>query len=75
VVSFVGDNFVAPGLRFTDSDFRELAIDAFLGKCEDAGLDMPMFQCSAGFIVMFKARHQLTPRKIHFKCRSAVTDK
>jgi hypothetical protein len=35
---------------------------------------MPMFQDSAGFIAMLKARYRLTSRKIHFKRRSAVRD-
>jgi hypothetical protein len=43
----VRDNFIAPGLIFTDSDFREIAMNTFLTKHEDAGPDMLMFQCSA----------------------------
>jgi hypothetical protein len=65
---------MAPGLIFTDSDFREIAMNPFLTKYEDAGPDMPMFQCSAGFIAMFKAQHRLTSRKIHLRRRSTVTD-
>jgi hypothetical protein len=61
-------------LIFIDSDFREIAENALLTKHEDAGPGMLMFQCSAGFIVLFKARHRLTSRKIHFKHRSAVTN-
>jgi hypothetical protein len=54
LVSFVRDSFTALGLIFTDSDFRDIAMNAFLTKDEDAGPVMPMFQCSAGFISMFK---------------------
>jgi hypothetical protein len=74
MVSFLRDNFITPGLIFADSDFREIAMNAFLAKYPDADLNMPMFQCSAGLIAMFKAQHRLTTRKIHFKRRSALTD-
>jgi hypothetical protein len=74
LVSFVHDNLIAPGLIFTDSDFREIAMSAFLTKYEDDGPDMPMFKCSAGFIAKLKAQHQLTSCTVYFKSRSAVTD-
>jgi hypothetical protein len=74
VASFARDNFIPPRIIFIDSDFRDITMNAFLAKYEDAGPDVPMFQCSAGFVAMFKAQHRLTSRKIHFKCRSSVTD-
>jgi hypothetical protein len=47
---------------------------ALLTKYEDTDPDIPMFQCSARFIAMFKAQHRLTSRKIYFKCQPAITD-
>jgi hypothetical protein len=46
-VSFVRDNFTAPGLMFTDSDLREIAMNAFLTKYEDAGPELFLL-CATG---------------------------
>jgi hypothetical protein len=65
----VRDNFIAPGLIFSDSDFREIGMNAFFLKYQDAGDEMPMLQCSASFITLFKTRYRLTFHTIHFKRR------
>jgi hypothetical protein len=74
IVAFIQDNFIDAGLIFTDSDFRELAMTAFLANHVDTEDALPPFQCSPGFIADFKTRHRLTSRKIHYKRRPAVTE-
>jgi hypothetical protein len=67
-------DFVSTVLIFTDSDFREIATNAFFLIYQQAWPEMPMFQCAAGFTALFKSRHELTSRKIHFKGRTSVTE-
>jgi hypothetical protein len=74
LVSFVRDNFIACDLNFIDSNFREIAMNVFSTKKEDADPDLPMFQCSAGFVSMLKARDRLTFCKIPLTRQSVVTD-
>jgi hypothetical protein len=60
---FVRDNFIAPGLIFTDSNFLEIVMNIFLLKYQDAGHEMPMFQSSTGFMTQFKTRHHQHPEQ------------
>jgi hypothetical protein len=74
IVPFIVDKCISQGLIFTDADFREVAMNAFLSKYSPSKDLPPPFQCSAGFINSFKSRNRLTSQKIHYKRRPAVTE-
>jgi hypothetical protein len=74
LAAFVRDNRIATGLIFADSDFWEIAMNAFLLKYQDSTAEMPMFQCHAGFIANFKRNHCLTSGRVHFKGSSPNTE-
>jgi hypothetical protein len=74
LTTFMRDSHIATGLLFTDSDFCEIAMNAFLLKHQDSRAQTPIFQCSVEFMANFKGRHCLTSRRIHFRRRSPVTE-
>jgi hypothetical protein len=74
MVSFIRINFIEPCLIFPDSDFREVAIDAFLQSHTASDEAPPPFQGSPGFVTSLKTRHCLCSRKIHYRRLPAVTD-
>jgi hypothetical protein len=74
MATFLTDNFIRPGLIFTDAHFQELATNTLFANHAAPGESLPSFQCSNGFIWAFKKRHSLTSRRIHYKRRPAVTE-
>jgi hypothetical protein len=70
LATFVRDNCIAKGLILTDSDFCEIAMNAFSLKYQDFRVHMPMLKCSPWFIANFKRRHCFTSSRVHFKHRS-----
>ena len=71
ISDYIITEILSKGILFTDEDFEELIMEAFLEKHrndpEDA--EIPRFQASKGFIYSFKQHHRLTSRKCHTKRR------
>jgi hypothetical protein len=63
---------VIPGIFFTNEDFREIAIRAFLEKYSGNETSVPAFNVSAGFITGFKLRNGFSSRSCHIKRRTPV---
>jgi hypothetical protein len=53
LATFVRDNCITTGLILPDSDFCEIAMNAFLSKHRDSSAEIPMLQCSARIIANF----------------------
>lgn len=68
MAAYIIDNYVVPGLAFTNEDFQHLATQAFLTKYRDTP-DIPQFTASKGFIQGFKERHLFVTRRTHAKKR------
>jgi hypothetical protein len=65
---FIVTNYLIPARLFTNQEFREVAVDAFLTKYRDCGR-VPEFNCSDGFIHSFKDRNNFSSRRSHYKRR------
>jgi hypothetical protein len=83
VSEYIKDNYVVPGLVFTDSVFAIVAMDAYQHKLpgmegrpdeQDAYIKAHPFQCSRAFIWEFKQRHGFSSRRVHYKTRSDTSD-
>jgi hypothetical protein len=74
IIAFIRANFIDPGLILTDSEFSEIAINAFLQSHAGSDEARPLFQCSPEFIASFKTRHRLSLGKIHDKRRPTATN-
>jgi hypothetical protein len=59
---------IAIGQLFTDQEFRQVAMDAFLAKYNEADT-IPPFNCSDGFISDFKEQNHFSSRRAHDKRR------
>jgi hypothetical protein len=81
IVTFIRANFIDPGLIFTNSDFREIAVNAFLQSHAGSQKDPPPFQCSLGFFAPVTAipspsgfrrarfrGHESNPPRIRVSC-------
>jgi hypothetical protein len=65
---FIIANYLIPGRLFTDAEFREIALQAFLTKHRESD-HVPEFNCSDGFIHSFKMRNAFSSRRSHYKRR------
>jgi hypothetical protein len=61
---FIVANYLIPGRLFTNAEFREVAMDAFLTKFRDRD-QVPQFNCSDGFLHSFKERILFSSRRSH----------
>lgn len=68
IADFIFDTVFVTGSLFTNIDFKELAMDAFLEKHINDE-KTPNFNVSDGFIFRFKQRHRISSRKCHLKRR------
>lgn len=73
IANFIRENYVAPGIYFTDEDFRELVTTAYLMKYIDSEAP-PQFKASNGFIYSFKQHHGFSSRRAHYKRRPVTSD-
>jgi hypothetical protein len=75
MADYIRENFVRPGYLFSDSDFRLVAIQAYLEKhhAETASEDLN-FLCSSTFMSDFRFRNRFSLRVFHYKRRPIVVD-
>jgi hypothetical protein len=71
IADYIIDNYLVPGVLFTDSTFRDIAMTAYLQKDDDQM--RKQFNCSPGFIADFKARNRFSSRRAHLKRRPNVS--
>ena len=69
IASFLKDNVIERGYLFTDEDFRQWIIQAYLEKYSDEEEELKQFNASNGFIYDFKRRNRFSSRRAHFKRR------
>ena len=71
IADYIIECILMSGILFTDEDFEELIIQAFLEKHRNdpEDVDIPQFNASKGFIYDFKKNHGITSRKCHTKRR------
>ena len=69
ITEFIKENFTKRGQLFTDTQFRELAMSAFLFKHRDED-QIPDFMVSDHFIHDFKKRNHISSRLAHPERRS-----
>ena len=82
IADFIIENYINPGLHFTDDDFRVIAMEAWREKyLPILNSDDPNerkkfknFSCSAGFISDFKYHHRFSSKSFHIKRRSDPTE-
>ena len=68
ITDFIIENIIKAGILFTDEDFEDLIMTAYLEKYKDVE-DIPKFNASKGFIYDFKKHHGITSRRCHTKRR------
>jgi hypothetical protein len=68
----IANNYINVGRLFTDATFHEIAVQAYLEK-HQRDEDIRQFNCSAGFIVDFRAKNQFSSPSAHMKRRPRVT--
>ena len=68
ISDYIIQNILMAGILFTDEDFEDLIMQAFLEKHRDDD-DIPQFAASKGFIYDFKRNHGFSSRKCHTKRR------
>ena len=68
ISDFIVKNYLVPGRLFTNSDFKQIAMDAWLEKNRDNDNIVP-FEASDGFVTGFKKRNHFTTRRAHQKRR------
>ena len=73
ITDYIITNILLQGILFTDEDFEDLIMQAFLEKHmndpDDA--EIKRFSVSKGFIYDFKKNHRITSKKCHTKRRPA----
>lgn len=69
ITEFIKENYLKQGLLFTDSQFRELAMQAYQEKHKDEE-NIKDFKVSDHFIHNFKIRNHISSRVSHPKRRS-----
>ena len=69
---YIINNYITPGILFTNEDFKALAVQAYLEKYRDAE-EIPEFQASDGFVTGFKKRNHFSTRRAHAKRRPTRT--
>ena len=67
----IKETFLEAGLLFTDQEFRQLIMERYVEKYKDCD-NIPIFNCSAGYISDFKWRNRFRSRKCHLKRRSGI---
>ena len=73
IADFIRQNILEPGYYFTDDDFRQWIVQAFLEKHRDNDEELPEFNASNGFIYDFKRRNNISSRRAHFKRRTPTS--
>ena len=68
IAEYIITEYIKKGILFTDADFKELIMDAFLEKYKDSE-EIPDFQASNGFVYDFKKNHRLSSKRCHTKRR------
>ena len=71
ITDYIITNILLQGILFTDEDFEELIMNAFLEKHRNDPEDATIrqFTVSKGFIYDFKKNHRITSKKCHTKRR------
>ena len=71
ISDYIIENILMAGILFTDEDFEELIMQAFLEKHKDdpEDFEIPHFNASKGFIYDFKKNHGFVSRRCHTKRR------
>jgi hypothetical protein len=69
IKEFTVTNYFIPKVLFTNEDFRDVAISAFLEKHPDIDTAVPSFNVPAGFIAGFKLRNGFSSRSCHLNRR------
>jgi len=69
IAEFINENYTNQGKLFTDEDFREIAMNAFLDKHQNDE-NLPEFSVSDHFISDFKKRNHISSLTAHPKRRS-----
>ena len=71
ITDYIITNILLQGILFTDEDFEDLIMQAFLEKHRNDPEDAPIrqFSVSKGFIYDFKKNHRITSKKCHTKRR------
>ena len=72
ISSYIIDNYIVPGILFTNEDFKALAAQAYREKFKDVE-EMPDFHMSDGFVTGFKKRNHFATRRAHAKRRPTKT--
>ena len=68
VAEFIKEEIIKPGYFFSDDDFRELIINAYLEKYRDAE-NIKQFNASDGYIWDFKNKYRISSKKCHIRRR------
>ena len=73
ISDYIIENILRAGILFTDEDFEDIIMCAFLEKHKDdpATTSLPNFSASKGFIDNFKKCHGFSSRRCHTKRRPA----
>ena len=74
ISDFIVKNYLVPGRLFTNSGFKQIAMDAWLEKNPDNDNIVP-FEASDGFVTGFKKRNHFTTRRAHQKRRCPTSQK
>ena len=70
ISEYIFENYILVNRVFTNEDFKQLIMEAFLNKHKDTD-EPPEFQVSEGFIQDFKRRNLFSSRRTHPKKRPA----
>ncbi len=68
ITDYIIQNILIAGILFTDEDFEDLIMTAFMEKYRNS-TNIPHFSASKGFIYDFKKNHGIVSRKCHTKRR------
>ena len=68
IAQFIKDEVIRPGYFFSDQDFRELIINAYLEKYRDSE-NIKYFNASDGYIFDFKNKFRISSKKCHVRRR------
>ena len=70
ISDYIMKNYIEAGILFTNQDFKQIAIDAWLEKHKDKKHPVPQFEASDGFVTGFKQRNGFATRRVHQKRRT-----